>query len=410
MPNTFLTPSVFAAEGLRILENELVLGNYVHTDLSKEYEFVGNTISVRRPTAYLGQENNLDITGYREDIIQGRKQVTLDRTISIPVDIGAIDKTLNFDRISEDVIKPVMVRMKNIIERDIARTYTQAYWFAGTAGTVPATFAALAEPGAIMTDAAIPESGRAAFHSPEASWRLADGLRTVFPTSIAKTALEEASIGRYAGFDNYTTVHAPTHTVGVATGTPVVNLGSQNVTYDASKDTWSQTLNTRGWTNSITNILRAGDVITLAGVFAVNPITKVSTGRLQTFTVLADANSGASTGPAALTISPPIITSGAYQTVSAAPADGAAIVVRTGTGGVSYRQSLLMAPKAIALVTRPLNIANGAGVKTSTRMGNKVTISVTEFINGNTLAHTMRFDMLYKADMLDPRMVLRLTN
>jgi hypothetical protein len=410
MPNTFLTPSVFAAEGLRILENELVLGNFVHTDLSKEYEYVGNTVSVRRPTSYLGQQNNLDITAYREDIIQGRKQVTLDQTISIPVDIGAIDKTLNFDRISEDVIKPVMVRMKDIIERDIARTYTQAYWFAGTPGTVPTTFAALAEVGGIMTDAAIPQSGRAAFHSPEVSWRLADGLRTVFPTSIASNALQEASIGRYAGFDNYTTVHAPTHTVGVNTGTPVVNLGSQNVTYDASKDTWSQTLNTRGWTNSTANIVRAGDVFTIANVFAVNPITKTSTGRLQTFTVLADASSGATTGPAALTISPPIITSGAYQTVTAVPADGATITVRTGTGGVSYRQSLLMAPKAIALVSRPLNIANGAGVKTSTRMGNKVTISVTEFINGNTLAHTMRFDMLYKADMLDPRQVARLTS
>jgi hypothetical protein len=410
MPNAFLTPSVFAAEGLRILENELVLGNYVHTDLSKEYEFVGNTINVRRPTSYLGQENNLDVTSYREDIEQGRKQVTLDRTISIPVDVGAIDATLNFDRVSEDIIKPVMVRMKDIIERDIARTYTAAYWFAGTPGTVPTTFASLAEVGAIMTDAAIPTSGRAAFHSPDASWKLADGLRTVFPNSIAKTALEEASIGRYAGFDNYTTVHAPTHTVGVATGTPVVNGANQNTTYAISKDTWSQTLNTRGWTNSTTGILKAGDVFTINTVFAVNPITKVSTGRLQTFTVLADANSGASTGPAALTISPPMITSGAYQTVSSAPADGAGITVKTGTGGTAYRQSLLMAPKAIALVSRPLKIANGAGVKTSTRMGNKVTISVTEFVNGNTLAHTMRFDMLYKADMLDPRMVLRLTN
>ena len=74
-------------------------------------------------------------------------------------------------------------------------------------------------------------------------------------------------------------------------------------------------------------------MFTIASVYAVNPATKASTGRLQTFTVLADADSGASTGPAALTISPPIITSGAFQTVNSAPADNAAITVKTGTGG-----------------------------------------------------------------------------
>ena len=126
--------------------------------------------------------------------------------------------------------------------------------------------------------------------------------------------------------------------------------------------------------------------------------------------MLADANSGASTGPAALTISPPIITSGAYQTVSAAPADDAVITVKTGTGGTGYRQSLLLNPKAFALVSRPLKISNAAGVKTSTKSGNRVTISCTEFVDGNTLAHTMRFDMLYGVKCIDPRLGLRLTN
>jgi hypothetical protein len=70
----------------------------------------------------------------------------------------------------------------------------------------------------------------------------------------------------------------------------------------------------------------------------------------------------------------------------------------------------LLHPKAFALVSRPLKIANGAGVKTATKSGNRVTISVTEFVNGNTLAHTMRFDMLFGVKCLDPRLGLRLTN
>jgi hypothetical protein len=410
MANDFITPGHIAPEALRHLENELVLGNLVHTDYSKEFNKKGDTISIRRPTQFLGQENNLDVTSYREDIEQATIPLKLDQTLSIPVELSALDKTLSFDRFSEDIIKPAMIRMKDRIELAIAAQYYKFYHFAGTPGTIPATFKALGTPGSIMTDGAIPMSDRVAVHGVDASLELADGLKGVFVQEKAKSAFEEARIGRYAGFDNYTSVHAPTHTVGVATGTPLVNGASQGVTYAASKETWSQDLVTDGWTNSTTGILRAGDVITIAGVNAVNPVSKESTGRLQTFTVLANANSGASTGPATLSISPPIITSGPYQTVTAAPADNAAITVKTGTGGTGYKQSLLFHPKAIALVSRKLDIASSAGVKTASRTGNKVTVSVTEFVNGNTLAHTMRFDMLYAAAVIDPRLGARLTS
>ena len=410
MANTFLTPSVFASEALMLLENEMVMGNKIHTDLSKEFAMVGDTINIRRPTSYLGQADNLDITSYREDITQGKTTISMNKTLSIPVDIGVLDATLSFDRVVEDVIKPVIVRMKDKIESDIASLYSSLYWFSGTPGVVPGTFKSLGAARAIMTDAGIPVDGRAAFHSTDAIIELADGLKGVYVSDKAKTAFEMANVGKYAGFDNYESVHIPVHTVGVATGTPLVNGGSQDTTYALAKDSWSQTLNTDGWTNSTTGILKAGDIITIAGVYAVNPVSKASTGRLQTFAVLADANSGASTGPAALTISPPIITSGAYQTVSAAPADDAVITVKTGTGGTGYRQSLLLNPKAFALVSRPLKISNAAGVKTSTKSGNRVTISCTEFVDGNTLAHTMRFDMLYGVKCIDPRLGLRLTN
>lgn len=409
MANSFLTPSVFAQEGLMLLENELVLGNKVHSDLSSEFAMVGDTISVRRPTAYLGQDDNLDVTSYNEDITQGKTTIVMNKTLSVKVNISALDRTLSFDRTVEDIIKPVAIKFKDKIETSLASLYTSLYWFSGTPGTVPSTFLSLANAGAIMTDAAIP-SDRFAVHGTDATANLADGLKGVYVQNTAKTAFEKATIGFYGGFDNYQSVHAPTHTVGTATGTPLVNGASQNVTYAASKDTWTQSLITDGWTNSVTGILKAGDVFTIAGVYAVNPVSKATTNRLQTFVVTADANSGASTGPATLTISPPIITSGAYQTVTAAPADNAAITVKTGTGGTAYKQSLLLHPKAFALVTRPLNIPQGTGLKTSTKTGNKVTISCSEWVDGNTLNHYMRFDMLWGVKCLDPRLGMRLTN
>jgi hypothetical protein len=410
MANTFFTTDKVLPEAIMLLENQLIMANKVNADFSSEFTNVGDTINIRRPTAYVGQADNLDITSYNEDIQQATVPISIDKTHTVAITIGAKERTFDFDRVSEDIIKPAMVTMADVIETHIASLYSQFYLFSGTPGTVPSTFLSLANAGSIMTDAAIPKAERFAIHGTDASANLADGLKGVFVQGKAKTAFEEAEIGRYGGFMNYESVYAPTHTVGVATGTPLVNGASQNVTYAASKQTWSQSLVTDGWTNSTTNILRAGDVITLAGVFSVNPVSKVSTGRLQTFTVLANANSGASTGPATLTISPPIITSGAYQTVTAAPADNAAIVVKTGTGGTGYKQSLLLHPKAITLATRALDIPGGEGVKTTTKSGNRVTVSCTEFVDGKTLAQTMRFDILFKATAIDPRLGMRLTN
>lgn len=409
MANSFYTPSAIAKEMVRRLETNLVLAKKVNKDFSKEFKMVGSDVKVRRPVRFLGQDNNLDLTSYVEDIEQSYVTLTLDNTWSDKITVSAIDRTLSFDRWSEDVIKPMAERAAFKIESAIASTYSGVYLYDGTPGTVPSTFASLADAGAIMSDAGISMFDRFAVHSPTAGAKLADGVKGVYVQSIAKDALEKASIGSYGGFDNYISNFTPTHTVGVATGTPLVNGGSQNVTYAASKNTWTQSLVTDGWTNSTTGILKAGDVFTIAGVYMVDPSTRATTPRLQTFVVTADANSGASTGPATLTISPPIITSGPYKTVSAAPADNAAITVK-GTGGTAYRQSLLLVPDAITLVTRPLDIPNDGSLKTYTQSGNAVTLSVTEWQDGNTLAHYMRFDMLFKAALLDPRKAMRLTN
>ena len=409
MANTFLTPSVFAQEGLMILENELVLGNKVRADYSDTFAMVGDTINIRRQTAFSGQADNLDLTSFTEDVTEGKTTISMNKTLSTKVNIGVLDRTLSFDRVSQEVIRPVMVKFKDYIEQQIAAQYTGVYHFDGTPGTVPATFLSLATPNAIMTDVGIPNSDRFAVHSPTASATLADSLKGSYVSAKAKTAFEQSLIGRYGGLENYESVHAPTHTVGPLGGTPLVNGAAQNTTYALSKDTWTQSLITDGWTAAAAARLKAGDIFTLPGVFSVNPVSKVSTGRLQTFVVTADVSSNGS-GQATLTISPPIITSGAYQTVSAAPADNDPLTIKTGTASTSYRQSLIMHPDAIALVTRPLRIEQGAGVKTSTKSGNRVSISCTEWVDGNTLAHYMRFDMLFGVKLIDPRLALRLTN
>lgn len=410
MANSMFTVAEISKEIVRLMENDLVLGKAVGVDnLDTETLKSGGTTKVRRQMQYLGQDNNLDLSAYFEDVVEGTVTVTMDQTWSSKVTLSALDRTLSFDRYSDMVLKPMARRAAEKVEASIAALYPAFYWFDGTPGTVPATFASVADAGAVFTDGGNAVNGRMAFHSPVASAKLAGLIQGTYVNGNNKTALENARVGRFAGFDNYETVFAPTHTVGPLGGTPLVNGASQNVTYATAKDTWSQTLITDGWTASAAARLNAGDVFTIANVFAVNPNTKESTGRLQTFTVLAAASSDG-LGNLTATISPPIITSGAFQTVNAAPADNAALTIKTGTAGTAYRQSLLLDPSAIALVSRPLDIPSGQGLKTSTVSGEHVTMSVSEWVDGNTLAQNMRFDMLWKPVVLDPRRGMRLTS
>jgi hypothetical protein len=182
------------------------------------------------------------------------------------------------------------------------------------------------------------------------------------------------------------------------------------VTYAASKDTISQSLLTDGWTNSQTGILKAGDVFTIADVYSVNRDTYVSTGQLQDFVVLADADSGASTGPATLTIRPPIITSGPYQTVDAAPADDAVITVKTGTGGSSYKQNLAWHRNAITLAFARLDTPDADEGAKAFRVDYKG-ISIRGIYQYNAiLDRTLyRWDILFGSKAQNPSMAVRIT-
>jgi hypothetical protein len=153
-------------------------------------------------------------------------------------------------------------------------------------------------------------------------------------------------------------------------------------------------------------------VFTIAGVFAVNPVPgEGATGKrvmpyLQQFSVLADATSGASTGPATLTICPPIIISGPQQTVSAAPADNAVMTVR-GTGGVAYPQNMGFHKNAFALVTCPLEMPDGASFK-ARESHNGLSIRVIKDYDIDSDNDIIRMDILYGWKAIYPDLATRL--
>ena len=246
MPNSILTPDVIANEGIMHLENELVIANKIHVDYSPEFAMVGETISIDRPVRFHGQSDNLDVSSYNEDIIEGKETISMNKTETVKFKVTSKEKTLSLDKISERIIQPAIIVLKDRIETELAALYSSFYHFGGTPGTTPSTFKSLALNGAKLTDQAVPTANRVAFHGTDASVELADGLKEVFVASKAKTAFEEAQIGRYGGFDNYTSVHVPTHTVGAHGGSPQIAGADQAETYLESKDRQYTDLTTDG--------------------------------------------------------------------------------------------------------------------------------------------------------------------
>ena len=114
--------------------------------------------------------------------------------------------------------------------------------------------------------------------------------------------------------------------------------------------------------NAITGTLNAGDIISIAGVNAVNRTNFQSLGLPAQFVVTQPVANGATT----INIYPPIIppqsatpyaglpyTSQQYQTVTATPAN-AAVITPFANAGVTYRENLAYAPEAITMVVAPL--------------------------------------------------------
>lgn len=408
MANNFKNTQLVTRLLLKEFQNSLQMGAKVDRQLDDKFRKVGATIDVRRPIMFTATDGA--VISSNEDVEERAASVTLDKRKKVNFAITSQDLTLSVEDFTERYVQPAAAELAQSVETAIAEAYTDIGNFVGTPGTAPSTFLEVGAAAKVLTKLGTPMNIRwCAFYDEDASLALADGLKTVFPTEIAKKAIEEASIGRYSKFELFENQSLAIHTVGVNTGTPLVNGASESTTYAASGDSWTQTLNTDGWTNDTAGILLAGDVITIAGVNSVNRKTRRDTGDLQTFTVTADAASGSTTGPAALTISPPIIVSGPYQTVTAVPADDAAITVLTGTGGSTHKQNLAFHQNAITLAMAPLDLPQD-GATASRESFNNISIRTVRQYDINNDDTIYRFDILFGVKVQNPDFAVRTTS
>lgn len=398
--NRILTDDIIIKEALRLLKNNLVTAALVHRDLEKRFAKVGDVISLQKP--------------FRTKTASGRtlqKQPMIDQTVPFKIDrqehfgleVTMRDRTMSIEKFSERYLKSGIIQLANVIDRSILLQFKKAFFSSGTPGTaIGLKSFHLAK--AYMNNVAVPSDGmrRCILNSLDAA-EIADAISNKFNEAMVKKAIQKGYMGPLADFDLFESSNIPTHTVGAHGGTPLTNGASQN----------GATLVTDGWSSGVSGLLKMGDVFTIAGVFEINPQSYQNTGRLQHFVVTADVNSDGA-GNASIPISPSIndgtlttvdsegnsLSLKAYQNVSAAPADGAAITV-LGTANETYRENYLFHRDAVALAMVDLELPQSATVKSRVRDPDSgLSLAMTGAYDINNQTEVTRIDAVWGTDMI----------
>jgi hypothetical protein len=388
MSNQLATTNVVAKEALAILQNSLAFAKNCNRDYQDEFGgnmsrgyAPGQTINIKRPPRYTYREGRIAVP-----------QSTVETTVPLTVFQGGTDinftsfeKTLSVVQF-ERKMRAAMASVVNEIERkglDLARRTVGN--LVGTPGSLPTTQAAAY---ALLTQA--PQKLQ------EMGAPIGDGGMNL----IVNPAMNGAILQGFAGLFNNQSVLSKGMQTGLVQG--VFDFGvklGQNVArhQNGTQAAGTATVNGAGQVGSnlivgaLAGTLTQGTVFTIAGVNAVNPQSRQDNNALQQFVVTANVAAGATSVP----IYPAITATGALQTVTASPANAAAITI-VGAANAGYDANILFHRDAFTLACVPMDEPEaGMGAKTTQMSDDGFTIKVTKVYDGVNDNNLMRLDVLY---------------
>jgi hypothetical protein len=403
MANSTLQVDIIAKEALMHLDNNLVAAKLVHRGHESDFKStvngyeVGDTISIRRPTDFTVRDGAVAVN---QDVVEGKTTLVVDKQKGVDFGFTSKELTLDISELSERVIKPAMIQLANQIDLDVLNLYKYVPNWVGTSGQTVNSFADFAKAPERLDEYAVPMEGRAAVLSPADHWALLGNQTGLYMQDVAKGAYRKGSLGEIGGVDTYMSQNVPTHITGSDVTTVTVNqaITTSTTAYADVKDTMTQSITIAGGN------LNAGDVITIADVNAVNPVTKQDLGFAKQFTVISyDSNT--------LVIYPAMIWSGPFQNVAVASGVtdlNTKAITAIGAAGATNRANMVFHRNAFALAMVPLVSPPGAPqVSRQSYKGTSVRLIPT--YDGTNDRSNYRLDVLYGVKAIDPRLAVRLS-
>lgn len=410
MANALLSPKVYSNTFLALLKNKVVLPKLVTTEFKNDFKKVGNTVYAKRTPEFTVRDGAVASV---QDVVEGEIAITIDKQKGVDVQFTSVEETLTVNSLlNSKVMNAAAAQLAQQVDSDLHALTKKFYNWAGTPGQTINSYADLTKGPERLDIMAVPNDKRVGLLPPTDAWAMLGSLSGLTAqTKEATDALTRAKLPMLGDIDWYSTQNAASVTTGTRTG-GAVDGANQNVTYASAKDgNWTQDLIVK--TLGASKTVVAGEVFTIADVYSVNPRSKVSTGILQQFTVIDDETS-AGGGGATLTISPPMITSGAFQNVNSVPADSAAIewmgdATAGNTDATTYSFGTIFRPETIALVSAKLTMPFTGEADYSTDPDTGLTVRYWRSSDSTNDTHMHRFDILYGCKMVDPRQGTRLS-
>ena len=386
---------------LEAFEASRVLTKTVDTQLlsGKFNPSSGSTVDFKRPHDYNSiRTSGGDISSStKSDIIAGKATGTVQDYFTAATEWGNVEEALELDQLDQ-ILEPMARRIVTDMELDLgAFIRKNASLKYGNHGTAVDAWSDVAGAGATMDAVGVPMSNdkyyimnpftTTALSSAQNGLNAADGL--------VRTAWEKAQISQsFGGMMALTSNALSSFTSGDSSDRVGALASTPDSTYVTAKDTMQQTLSVSGLDGTV---IRAGDMVTIAGVNRLNVATRQpmidAAGNTVpwTGTVVADATITA--GAATIVVSGAAIyeANGQYNNVTAAPTSGDVVTI-LGAASTLYQPNLFYTKQAFGIGTVKLPKLYSTDTIATTSDG--FSIRVSKYADGDANTQKIRFDLL----------------
>ncbi len=384
MANTLLTPTAVTRRALAILHQKLNFVGKVNRQYDDSFAVsgakIGDQLRIRLPNKYTVTDGATLVTQDTDE-----KSVTLqvNNQKHVGMSFTSVDLTLDIDDFASRIIEPAMSVLAANVEGDAFNMVKDVY------NTVINESATMTTKDANrmnqkITDDLSPYSNRCLNLNTFDNVNLVGDAKGLFnpQANIGRQYREGMVADQFFGFaEVYENTLHKRQAAGAGAGYLVAGAGQTGSSL--AVDTGTGALN-------------KGQTFTIANVNRVHPEEKEDTGQLQQFVVTADYAGGAGS----ISIAPEIITSGGYQTVTASPADNAALTFLQ-TASTSLNTSVGFHRDAFTFATADLVLPDGVDFA-AREVYDGISLRVIRQYDINADAFPARVDVLYGYKSMRP--------
>ena len=388
MGNQFITTQLVSNTALAMFANNapfVMTGSRIYQDdfTSSGYK-IGDTLQVRRQNNFIVGDG---ATATPQDIIETVENITVAHQYHALIAYTVQDLTLRIEDFSRLFIQPAIQNIISQMERDIgADAEQEGYFFTGIAGTPINSYTTVDLAGAKLLEQGVNISSEAylAMTVRDGS-ALKGALLNQFTPVFNEEIVRQSAIGHLSYFDVFQSQNIVNHVAGAG---PTLHSGDTLIVNGAVGA--GNTIILSGATATVTNYFLPGDLISIAGVHNVNPLSRSSTGQNAQFVITAATNSSGG-GAVTITVSPTINsnTSSPLQNVDNAIPNGAVVTMIP-----SYNVNVAYPARALDIVCPPLYKLQVPYVSVAVDPETGLSLAVTQ--SGDILGYQnfMRLDVL----------------